>query len=81
MLVKICGLKRREDAEAAIAAGADFLGFIFVPGTPRAIEVTEADWIRTLEATRVGVFRDASLVTILKVRDRLVALIVEREES
>ncbi len=70
VLVKICGLKRQPDAEAAIAAGADFLGFIFVPGTPRAIDTAEADWIRTLDATRVGVFRDATLATIIEIRDR-----------
>ena len=36
--VKICGLRRAEDAAAALAAGADALGFNFWKGTPRYVE-------------------------------------------
>ena len=36
--VKICGIRTLEAAQAAMDAGADFLGFIFVPGTKRYIE-------------------------------------------
>jgi indole-3-glycerol phosphate synthase/phosphoribosylanthranilate isomerase len=34
-LVKVCGLTRQEDLDAAVEAGADFVGFIHVEGTPR----------------------------------------------
>ena len=35
--VKICGLTRPEDAQAAIGAGADALGWVLVPASPRFI--------------------------------------------
>lgn len=35
--VKICGLRQAEHVHAAVAAGADALGFVFYPPSPRAI--------------------------------------------
>jgi len=34
-LVKVCGLTRQEDVDAAVEAGADLCGFIFADGSPR----------------------------------------------
>ena len=69
MLIKICGIGRLEDAEAAVDAGADLVGFVFVPGTPRALDPRKASWIRALEGVeKVGVFRDAPLEEILAVQ-------------
>lgn len=72
VLVKICGLTRREDAESALDAGADLLGFVFRAGTPRALDPAAAGWIRDLEgAQRVGVFLDAPLAEVVRVRELL----------
>lgn len=38
MKVKICGLTNWKDAEAAITYGADLLGFVFEPSSPRFVE-------------------------------------------
>ncbi|MEO8033301.1 MAG: phosphoribosylanthranilate isomerase [Acidobacteriota bacterium] len=65
--IKICGLTRPEDAVLAADLGADYLGMIFVPSTPRYVEPERAAEIAA--AVRVnrdpspkfaGVFRDAS---------------------
>jgi indole-3-glycerol phosphate synthase/phosphoribosylanthranilate isomerase len=37
-LVKVCGLTRQEDVDAAVEAGADLLGFILVDKSPRRAE-------------------------------------------
>jgi len=37
--VKICGITRLEDAEAAAAFGADFVGFVLWPKSPRATTI------------------------------------------
>jgi phosphoribosylanthranilate isomerase len=41
-LVKICGITRVEDVMAAAEAGADAVGFIIVPSSPRGIEFSVA---------------------------------------
>jgi phosphoribosylanthranilate isomerase len=52
VFVKICGITNPADAEAAIAAGADALGFNFWPGSERYLEPAEAaEWIRDLPGT------------------------------
>jgi len=40
--VKICGITREQDIEAAAAAGADALGFVFYPPSPRFLAAGRA---------------------------------------
>jgi len=40
--VKICGITNTEDAQAAVAAGADLLGFVFAEESPRRVTVAQA---------------------------------------
>ena len=40
--VKICGLTREQDVDAAVAAGADAVGFIMYPPSPRFVTVARA---------------------------------------
>jgi phosphoribosylanthranilate isomerase len=61
MKVKICGIRRLEDAMTAIELGANALGFVFWPGSPRFIDPDEArDIVAAVPAfiTTVGVFVD-----------------------
>jgi phosphoribosylanthranilate isomerase len=40
--IKICGLTREQDVQAAVAAGADALGFVFYPKSPRYVTPQQA---------------------------------------
>jgi phosphoribosylanthranilate isomerase len=60
--VKICGITRIEDGLAAVRSGADAIGFVFDPSSPRFVEGDRAaDIARALPpfVTRVGLFVDA----------------------
>ena len=37
--IKICGLARDADLEAAVESGADAVGFVLYPRSPRAVSV------------------------------------------
>ena len=68
--VKICGLTREEDAREAIAAGADYLGFVFYPASRRCLAESDGDWIRRLDGPRkVGVFRDQAPELVRRMRE------------
>ena len=60
--VKICGITRLDDARFCAAAGADFLGFIQHPGSPRYVEPAAAREILAWVSgpVPVGVFVDES---------------------
>ena len=40
--IKICGLTREQDVDAAVAAGADAIGFVLYPKSPRFVTAQRA---------------------------------------
>lgn len=61
--IKICGLTREADVDAAVTAGADAVGFVFYAKSPRAVTVARAtELARRLPpfVTPVGLFVNAA---------------------
>jgi phosphoribosylanthranilate isomerase len=74
MLVKICGITRREDAVAAVEYGAGAVGFIMWPDSPRAIGPDRArDIVAALPigVLAVGVFVNQSVEEVNALADRI----------
>jgi phosphoribosylanthranilate isomerase len=72
--VKICGITRLEDLQAAVEAGADALGFVFTPRSRRALGWREAEpLVREVPAfvSRVGLFMDQEAEDVARVLDRV----------
>lgn len=70
--VKICGITRLEDGLAAIDSGADALGFVFYPPSPRYISPeAAAEIIRQLPPfiTTVGLFVNEPAVEVDRIRN------------
>lgn len=71
--IKMCGITRREDAEKAIEAGADALGFVFYPHSPRHITAEKAASIAAYLPpfiSLVGLFVNASFADIIQTAER-----------
>jgi phosphoribosylanthranilate isomerase len=68
--IKICGLTRTVDVDAAVNAGADAIGFVFYPPSSRLLGIEQA---ATLSArvppfvTKVGLFVNESESTVKKI--------------
>jgi indole-3-glycerol phosphate synthase / phosphoribosylanthranilate isomerase len=72
--VKICGITSVEDARAAVAAGADAIGLVFWPRSPRAVDVATARAIAAVLppfVLRVGVFVDAPEEEMRRIADEV----------
>ena len=71
MRVKVCGINDAAAFDAAVAAGADWIGFVFFPASPRAVTPAEATRISRRHVggpARIGLFvspRDADVQAVL----------------
>ncbi|SSQ36793.1 N-(5'-phosphoribosyl)anthranilate isomerase [Acinetobacter baumannii] len=60
---KICGITRKQDVQAVVTAGADAIGFVFFPPSPRNVTVEQAEELAKLippYVQMVGLFVNAS---------------------
>ncbi len=78
--IKICGLTRESDVDAAVEAGADAIGFVLYPKSPRAVTPDRAAALaRRLPAfvTPVGLFVNAGADEILAAVARMPTLLLQ----
>ena len=67
LIVKICGLSTRETLDAALGAGADMVGFMFFPASPRHLSLGAAEELARQvkgRAKKVAVTVDADDATL-----------------
>jgi len=72
--VKICGITRPEDGLMAARAGADAIGLVFYPPSPRAVSLAQASVIRQALppfVSVVGLFVDADSGFVAEARQQL----------
>ena len=65
--IKICGFTRKEDLAAAVDAGADAIGLVFYPSSPRFVDLARAAELARIVppfVTIVGLFVNADAATI-----------------
>ncbi len=68
--VKICGITRAEDVQVVAANGADAIGFVFYPKSPRHISIEQAAELASMLppfVTVVGLFVNADAETVREV--------------
>ena len=78
--IKICGLSTEGDIEAAVEAGADAIGLVFHPGSPRFVSLERAVALaRALPpfVSPVGLFVNAEPATVQAALAALPALVLQ----
>ncbi|MFI5620431.1 phosphoribosylanthranilate isomerase [Streptomyces sp. NPDC051567] len=80
VFIKICGLRTARDVEAAVEAGADAVGFVFAPGSPRTVDAATARALaRRVPAgiLTVGVFRGQPVAEVGRLAEESGVLAVQ----
>jgi phosphoribosylanthranilate isomerase len=69
---KVCGLTSLVDAEAADAVGADYLGFILYPKSPRYVSLTQfaAMTPRLPPRKKVAVVVEPTVETLAEIKEK-----------
>jgi len=78
--IKICGVSRPEDVAAAVDAGADAIGLVFHPGSPRFVTLAQAESLAKAlppYVTPVGLFVNAEPATIAAAVAAIPALVLQ----
>jgi phosphoribosylanthranilate isomerase len=78
--IKICGLTRPHDVDAAVAAGADAIGLVMYPGSPRYVRPEDAAALASRlppMVTPVGLFVNAPMALVAEAVRRMPALVLQ----
>ena len=67
--IKICGLTREQDVDCAVCAGADAVGFVMYPGSPRHVDIQRA----AVLAARLPAFVTPVLLFVNEAPQRVLA--------
>lgn len=72
--IKICGITREQDARLAVEAGADAIGMVFYPPSPRALSVEQAASIAAAVppfVSLVGLFVDLPAPEVARILEHV----------
>ncbi|MFJ7747243.1 N-(5'-phosphoribosyl)anthranilate isomerase [Peribacillus sp. NPDC097295] len=72
MFVKICGLKTLADAQSAVRAGADFIGFIFAESSRKVLPglVRDIGGELPVHVKKVGVFANQTEQEVIRIAEK-----------
>lgn len=78
--IKICGLTREEDVRAAVDAGADAIGLVFYPPSPRYVDLARAAQLAEAAGpfvSVVGLFVNADMEEVAHVAERVPLTLIQ----